>query len=112
MPTTQSSVLATPRANVAAFKAVSATPLSQRSQQKQRELALLAANRRNLAAVSVVKSSVPSTLSLKTTSGAAVDMAALSQNKQAKDSAREQIRRLQEQLNGLMANLTSPSGAD
>ena len=32
----------------------------------------------------------------------------LQENKEAKDSAREQIRRLQAQLNGLMAGLASP----
>jgi hypothetical protein len=32
----------------------------------------------------------------------------LAENKEAKDSAREQIRRLQAQLNGLMEGLASP----
>ena len=97
----------------------SATPLSARCLVKQREFALLAAKRRAPLPIQDIN------FSLKTTSGASLDMYAatatrvqrsrvslcrstISQNKAAKDSAREQIRRLQEQLSGLMANLSSP----
>lgn len=76
--TTASTVVpATPRAAIAAagggggavaFRAVGATPLSERSQQKQRELALLAAKRR------CVVPFADFNLQLKTTSGAPVDL--------------------------------------
>ena len=69
--TADSTVPATPRAAAvpaAAFRGVAATPLSERSQQKQRELALLAAKRRGALPFADFN------LQLKTTSGAPVDL--------------------------------------
>lgn len=87
------SALATPRgANV---QTVAATPLSVRSQQKRRELTAAAVAKRPLAPLAAVN--------VAASSASAADKA-------SKDSAREQIRLLQEQLNGLMASLASPSG--
>lgn len=102
-------------------RAVAATPLTARSMHKRRELALLAAQRRGAPNLDAFK------LQLKTASGAQLDLyawlcvarfsvllntarsATLGQSQAAKSSAREQIRLLQQQLNGLMNDLASPA---
>jgi hypothetical protein len=89
------SALVTPRG--AASQTVAATPLSVRSQQKRRELTAAVAAKRPLAPLAAVNV-------------AAASASASATDKASKDSAREQIRLLQEQLNGLMASLASPGG--
>jgi hypothetical protein len=97
-PTPSYSVLATPRGNV---QSVAATPLSVRSQQKRRELTAAVAAKRTVPAASQVVAQIAAATSNASTTAAAT----------TKDSAREQIRLLQEQLNGLMATLQSPIGS-
>jgi hypothetical protein len=92
-PTPSYSVLATPRG---AVQSVAATPLSVRSQQKRQQLTAAVVAKRTVPAASQVVSHIASS----TAAAPSVD----------KDSAREQIRLLQEQLNGLMASLQSPAG--
>jgi hypothetical protein len=85
--------LVTPRGAAAQTVA----PLSVRSQQKRRELTAAVAAKRPLAPLAAVNV-------------AAASASASATDKASKDSAREQIRLLQEQLNGLMASLASPGG--